>query len=211
MGARVFSRCLRFYRDRIFLVHRGSPTQVATRHAALCHLTPPSQGGKRAEYRLESTVSEERTHWVLRQTRWVLRSTQWVRFGTQIIGWEELTELPPRNLVRPKNSLSSVFETVLSEPYHRILRLQIELPRILLTLHQKHPSIYTCKVSGLRIWYLWSRLSQITAVLLWRCTFLASNSGRPAHYKKKSPKWFCCNVATQNYKFNYSFGCNIDY
>ena len=32
-------------------------------------------------------------HWVLQQTRRVLRKTRWVRFGTQIIGWEELTEI----------------------------------------------------------------------------------------------------------------------
>ena len=41
-------------------------------------------------------------HWVLRQTRWVLRKTRWVRFGTQIIGWEELTEFAPRNSVSPE-------------------------------------------------------------------------------------------------------------
>ena len=58
---------------------------------------------KRAEICLESTVSEKRTHWVLGQTRWVLRKTRWVRSGTQIIGWEELTEFAPRNLVRAKN------------------------------------------------------------------------------------------------------------
>ena len=57
---------------------------------------------ERAEYCFESTVSEERTHWVLRQTRWVLRKTRWVRFGTQIIGWEELTEFAPRNSVSPE-------------------------------------------------------------------------------------------------------------
>ena len=53
-------------------------------------------------------------HWVLRQTRWVLRKTRWVRFGTQIIGWEELSEFS-RTRWGPKNSLSSVLETVLSE------------------------------------------------------------------------------------------------
>ena len=57
---------------------------------------------KRAEYCFESTVSEERTHWVLRQTRWVLRETRWVRVYTQIIGWKELTELAPRNSVSPE-------------------------------------------------------------------------------------------------------------
>ena len=57
---------------------------------------------EQAEYCFESTVSEARTHWVLRQTRWVLRETRWVRFGTQIIGWRELTEFAPRNSVRPK-------------------------------------------------------------------------------------------------------------
>ena len=57
---------------------------------------------KRAEYCFESTVSEKRTHWVLRQTRWVLRETRWVRFGTQIIGREERTEFAPRNSVSPK-------------------------------------------------------------------------------------------------------------
>ena len=41
-------------------------------------------------------------HWVLRQTRWVLRKTRWVRFGTQIIGWEELTEFSPRSSARAK-------------------------------------------------------------------------------------------------------------
>ena len=56
----------------------------------------------RAEYCFESTVSEKRTHWVLRQTRWVLRKTRWVRFGTQIIGREELTEFAPRNSMNPK-------------------------------------------------------------------------------------------------------------
>ena len=50
---------------------------------------------KRAEYCFKSTVSEERTRWVLRQTRWV-------RFGTQIIGWEELPEFSPRNSVRTR-------------------------------------------------------------------------------------------------------------
>ena len=58
--------------------------------------------GKRTEYCFESTVSGERTHWVLRQTRWVLRKTRWVRFNTQIIGWEELTEFAPRNSVSPE-------------------------------------------------------------------------------------------------------------
>ena len=41
---------------------------------------------ERAEYCFESTVSEERTHWVLQQTRWVLPKTRWVHFGTQIVG-----------------------------------------------------------------------------------------------------------------------------
>ena len=60
---------------------------------------------KRAEYCFESTVSEKELtepHWVLRQARWVLRKTRWVRFGTQIIGWEELTEFAPRNSVSPE-------------------------------------------------------------------------------------------------------------
>ena len=57
---------------------------------------------KRAEYCFKSTVSKERTHWVLRQTRWVLRETRWVRFGTQIIGRKELTELSPRNSARAR-------------------------------------------------------------------------------------------------------------
>ena len=38
-----------------------------------------------------------------RQARWVLRRTRWGRFGTQIIGWEELTEFPPKSSVRAKN------------------------------------------------------------------------------------------------------------
>ena len=58
--------------------------------------------GKRPEYCFESTVSEEGTHWVLRQTRWVLRETRWVRFGPPIIGRKELTEFSPRTSVRAK-------------------------------------------------------------------------------------------------------------
>ena len=57
---------------------------------------------ERAEYCFESTVSEQRTHWVLRQTRWVLRETRWVRVYTQTIGWKELTEFAPRNSVSPE-------------------------------------------------------------------------------------------------------------
>ena len=57
---------------------------------------------ERAEYCFESTVSEERTHWVLRQTRWVLPKTRWVRFCTQIIGWKELTEFRGANSVSRK-------------------------------------------------------------------------------------------------------------
>ena len=59
---------------------------------------------ERAEYCFESTVLEERTHWILRQTRWVLRETRWVRFGTQIIGRKELTEFAPWNSVSPKKT-----------------------------------------------------------------------------------------------------------
>ena len=47
--------------------------------------------------------------WVLRQTRWVLRKTRWVCFGTQIIGWEELTEFSPRNSVRAKKLTETRF------------------------------------------------------------------------------------------------------
>ena len=54
------------------------------------------------EYCSESTVSDERTHWVLRQTQWLLRETRWVRVYTQIIGWKELTEFAPRNSVSPE-------------------------------------------------------------------------------------------------------------
>ena len=36
------------------------------------------------------------------EPHWVLGQTRWVRFGTQIIGWEELTEFSPRNSVSPK-------------------------------------------------------------------------------------------------------------
>ena len=39
-------------------------------------------------------------HRVLGQTRWVLQKTRWARFGTQIIGWEELTEFSPQKSVR---------------------------------------------------------------------------------------------------------------
>ena len=70
---------------------------------------------KRSEYCFESTVSEERSHWVLQLTQRILRRTRWVRFGTQITGWKELTEFSPGARWGPENSLSSVFETVLSE------------------------------------------------------------------------------------------------
>ena len=51
----------------------------------------------------------------LGQTRWVLRRARWVRVYTQIIGWKELTEFAPGTQWAPKNSPSSVFETVLPE------------------------------------------------------------------------------------------------
>ena len=54
---------------------------------------------KWAEYCFDSAVSEERTHWVLRQTQWVLQRTRWVRFGTQKEGWEELTAFSARRPV----------------------------------------------------------------------------------------------------------------
>ena len=80
--------------------------RIACWHSGmLCGVKRSTQANiyrERAEYCSESTVSEERTHWVRRQTRWVLRKTRWVRFGTQIIGWKELTEFSPRNSVRPK-------------------------------------------------------------------------------------------------------------
>ena len=62
--------------------------------------------GNRRKNCVESTGSEERAHWVLRETRWV-------RLGTKIIGWEELTELSPRNSVRTKKltELSVLSET----------------------------------------------------------------------------------------------------
>ena len=73
------------------------PEKLTSRDGCSCRSI-----GKRAEYCFKSTVSEKRTHWVLRQTRWVLRQTRWVRVHTQIIGWEELTEFAPRNSVSPE-------------------------------------------------------------------------------------------------------------
>ena len=49
-----------------------------------------------------NAVSEERTHWVLRQTRWVLRKIRWHFVGTQGVGCKELTELSPQNSVRAR-------------------------------------------------------------------------------------------------------------
>ena len=67
----------------------------------------------RVLFRRKDSKELTEPHWVLGQTRWALRKkTRWVRFGTQIIGWKELTEFAPQNSVSPKNSLSSVFETV---------------------------------------------------------------------------------------------------
>ena len=57
---------------------------------------------KQVEYCCESTVSEERTHWVWGRTWWVLRETRWVPIGTQIIGQEEITEFSPPNFVSAK-------------------------------------------------------------------------------------------------------------
>ena len=68
----------------------------------LWHVFSWSSTRNRAEYCFESTVLEERTHWVLRQTRWVLPETGWVHICTQIIGWKGLTEFAPRNSVSPK-------------------------------------------------------------------------------------------------------------
>ena len=44
------------------------------------------------------------------------KKNRWVRFGTQIIGWEELTEFAPRNSVSPEKLTEfGVFEAVLPE------------------------------------------------------------------------------------------------
>ena len=75
------------------------------------NLRPKTVTGKQADYCFESTVSEERTHWVLWRTWWTLRKILWDCFGTQVIGWGELTELSSRSSV----SLSSVLETVPSK------------------------------------------------------------------------------------------------
>ena len=87
----------------------GAPTEYCPRNIGApteeCSFPvgPPFLCRKRAEYCLESTVSEERTHWVFGQTRWVLRKTRWVRFRAQIIDWEELTDFPPRISMRQNN------------------------------------------------------------------------------------------------------------
>ena len=93
------------------LVAHGGPGFNATFHRGCMYKSPLwdlncsvflwSLDGKRVEYCFESTVSEERAHWVLRQTRWVLRKTRWVCIWTQK-NWEELTELSPRNSARAK-------------------------------------------------------------------------------------------------------------
>ena len=57
---------------------------------------------KRAEYCFESTVSEERTHWVLRQTRLALPKNS-VSSHLHTNNRLELTEFAPRNSVSPEN------------------------------------------------------------------------------------------------------------
>ena len=67
-------------------------------------LSPPQLGNGRNTVSSALFRRRELTepHWVLRQTRWVLLQTRWVRVYTQIIGWEELTGVAPRNSVSPE-------------------------------------------------------------------------------------------------------------
>ena len=76
-----------------FTAHAGSSTKTLS--VQLC---------------FESTVSKERT-------RWVLRRTWWVSFDAQIVGGKELNELFPQNSVRAKKLTelgvsNCTFETV---------------------------------------------------------------------------------------------------
>ena len=60
--------------------------------------------GKWVECCFDKTVCEEKIHWVFVRTRRAQRKkTRWVCFGTQVIGWEKLAELFPRNSMRTKN------------------------------------------------------------------------------------------------------------
>ena len=67
-----------------------------------------SKRRKRAEYCFESTVSEKRTHWASLSfgvnSVSSANKNRSVRFGTQIIGWEELTEFALRNSVSPQKT-----------------------------------------------------------------------------------------------------------
>ena len=66
----------------------------------------PRPGCERAaEYCFESTVSEERAHWVLHQTWWFLRNTRRACVGTQRIGRKDLSEVSFRNSWGPRMSL----------------------------------------------------------------------------------------------------------
>ena len=78
------------------------PAILSSTHKGVVCQRGLQQYRERAGYCFDSTVSEQRTHWVLRQTRWVLRETRWVRVYTQTIGWKELTELAPQNSVSPE-------------------------------------------------------------------------------------------------------------
>ena len=58
----------------------------------------------------------ELTEFLGKLTDFLQKKNRWVRFCTQITGWEELTELSPRNSARATNLTEfGVFETVLSE------------------------------------------------------------------------------------------------
>ena len=71
---------------------------------------------KRAECCFKSTVLKERTHRVLRQALWVSAKDSVSSFWHTHATLKELTELSlPGTRWGPKNSLSSVFEAVLSE------------------------------------------------------------------------------------------------
>ena len=90
----------------------------------------------------ESTVSVERTHWVLWQLgEFWENSVSWEKLGelldTHLIGWENSLSSPSGTRWGPKNSLSSVFETVLSKPHLARFRAKIAARQFLpVTYHE---------------------------------------------------------------------------
>ena len=100
----AFSEQFSEWRSRPNLCENGfNPILGATLGATLgIGWTPISPNSRSVLFKIGVVPARNfQTHWVLHQTHWGWE-TQWVLFGTQIGGWEELTELSAWSSVRAK-------------------------------------------------------------------------------------------------------------